>query len=128
MPQLRASVQYGDWEGTAAADNGDTQNITELLRERGHIDENEFVAAIEFSIWENHSKTVIDNVSITAFIAKTPEGENWGAGFARDRSTLKLRQVEIKMTIPEFFGHFKRFAIMLTASNLNLTDRTYEVG
>lgn len=43
---LKASVQYGDWEGTAAADNAGNRSIQEFLRERGILGDGAYVVGI----------------------------------------------------------------------------------
>ncbi|WNJ89582.1 hypothetical protein [Bosea sp. 685] len=39
----------------------------------------------------------------------------------------KLRKVEVKLTLDQFFGFYKRFAITLTRSGLELRDREVEI-
>jgi len=41
-----ASVQYGDWDGGCAADDGDLTSIRRLLEDRGLIKDGEFIVGI----------------------------------------------------------------------------------
>jgi hypothetical protein len=127
MSTLRAHVHYEDWEGTAAADVADKRNLRSLLEKNGAFDpETEFLAAIELSIWENQAATV-EQAHIRALIAQKPPGENWGPQFKEERDSIPLRSVPIEMSIAEFLGLFKRFAVTLTTGGLGLTGRPYEV-
>ena len=126
MPSLRAHVRYGDWEGTAAADNADLRSLRWYLEERGAFDpKTEFIAAIEFSIPKNRDRTV-EQAHISGLIGKLPPGDTWVTEI-KARESLSLRSVPIEMSIPEFLGYFKRFQITLTPGILGLTDREYEV-
>jgi len=54
MQIFKASVQYGDWKGTAAADNADPRGIHELLREKGLISKTDFLIGVHVYIGEIH--------------------------------------------------------------------------
>ena len=43
MSSFKASVQYNDWEGTAAADDADVVSLTRYLATNGLINENEYL-------------------------------------------------------------------------------------
>ena len=72
MDTFKARVQYGDWEGTAAADASDQLDIHEYLREKGELKNTEFLLAANLWAGENHHGK-IENVFIQAYIY---EGEN----------------------------------------------------
>jgi hypothetical protein len=114
MWKLRAGVQYGDWEGTVAADVSDHHRMSNLLKEKGTFDsDTEFLAAIEFDIPENN-KTVVDRAYIHALIGPRPEGADWGTQMKEEQHPLRLRRVEVDLSISEFLGLFKRFSLTLT--------------
>jgi hypothetical protein len=108
-----ASVQYNDFTGTVAADNGDNTSAVQWLTDRSLIEEGEIVVGLKYSFWENHGKEIKDTVSLSIFLSS--EG-NLGA--LREKvdsgSALKVRRIETSMTLPEFSILFKRLEISLS--------------
>src|ERR1700682_6338676 len=51
-----ASVQYGNWHGTAAADDADALGIREFLRKKKRISDREFVVGVSLYVHENLTK------------------------------------------------------------------------
>jgi hypothetical protein len=127
MDDFKAHVQYGDWEGTAAADASDQLDIHKYLHDKGLLQDNEFLLAVNLWAGEtNHNK--VDYVSVRAFIY---EGEN---SFDKlelilDQLTgpIPVRSISLSLTLEEFVGMFKRFDVLLTWHGLNLTVRKYDV-
>jgi hypothetical protein len=126
MGDFRAHVQYGDWEGTAAADASDQLEIHKYLRDKGLLQDNEFLLAVNIFVGENHHNEV-GSVYVAAFIY---EGQD---SFDKlkpilDKSTgpIPVRSVRLTLTLQEFVGLFKRFDVFLTWHGLNLADRDYD--
>jgi hypothetical protein len=65
---FRASVQYGDWTGTAAADNADQRDLSDFLATKKIFDrDKEFLIAASLWIGENHGGK-IQSPCVTAII------------------------------------------------------------
>jgi hypothetical protein len=70
MESFKASVQYGDWEGTAAADNADFGNsIREYLDKKQLIKPGEFLIATSLWVGENHNRK-LGTILVRAFLLK----------------------------------------------------------
>lgn len=125
METLKASVQYGDWEGTAAADDLDKGDLKDWLATRGLMDpDSEMVIGVDFFCGENHPGH-IERPSIHAIVAQVRGNENLAARLRTTPDPLPLRRVQIELTIEAFVGLFKRFSVVLTSPGLGVTGRTY---
>jgi hypothetical protein len=123
MDIFRASVQYGDWRGTAAADNADFMAFYRLLQEKRLITETDFLVGIHVWIGENHGGQV-QPPYITAYLLEGIDNyENAEAALRTMRDPLDLKRVRVKLTLNEFLGLFKRFSIALAPRGLDITGR-----
>jgi hypothetical protein len=121
---FKASTQYGDWEGTAKADD-QPKSLHTYLEEKGLIGKDEFLLAATIYIGE-HS---FDSPYIKAFVFE--KGSEYGSVKAQIESTkdpIPVRQVDVSLTAEEFFELFKRFDVMLTWHGLELEGRGYVVS
>lgn len=125
MSKLRASVQYGDWEGTAAADDADGRSLRKFLAEKGHVGELEFVVAAKVWIGENQGGKIQRPV-IEAIIADKKDFDTVKAYVDAARDPLAFKAVKVELTLEEFVGLFKRLAVTFTRTGLRLTDRKYK--
>lgn len=125
--KLRATVQYGDWKGTASADNSDSMhkaNAESYLKAEKKIQADELLVGVEVWVGENHGKHK-DPVSVTFLIASP---RNFEAVEKQAKSgALKVRKVRVQMKAIEFFGLFKRFSIALSNHGI-LHEREYTYG
>ena len=127
---FKASVQYGDWKGTAAADDSDQIKIRQALEQQGKIKANEYLVGIELWVGENHHNRIEkEKIQIHAYVY---EGTQSGNDLTKVISQLNgeplhVRREDLSLTLEEFVGLFKRFALMLTRSNLDLIDHEYEL-
>ena len=133
MASFKASVQYGDWHGTAAADDIDIGNVSveRYLRERGLMNEGEFLLAIELFVGETNRNDDLPEPFIRAFVFEDADKyedvkERLEELEARDEP-IPVREIRIEMSLAAFVGMFKRFAVTLTWQDLPLTDREYRV-
>lgn len=131
MPYFKASVQYGDWHGTAAADDIDVGNVSvsRYLEQKGLVKDNEFLIAVELFVGETHHNEQVAKPYIRAFLLEGADNyedvkkrleELESAG-----EPIPVREVNIDMPLEKFVGMFKRFEVMLTWQDLPLTDREY---
>jgi hypothetical protein len=124
MQRLKASVQYGDWEGTAAADNADHRSIHDLLREKGMIFEDEFPVGLEFYIGENHNGEVQEPY-LSVLLLDRPNYDTVAEEVKATTGPLTFRKVRVDLTLNEFLGLFKRFSVTLSLRGLDIAGREY---
>jgi len=120
MESFKASVQYGDWEGTSAADDAHT-DLREYLEGEKLINPNEFLIAASFFADEDYT-------SVRVFMFQGgPDFESVKDRLAAITGPIPVRAVNIKLTPKEFIGLFKRFDVLLTWKGLKLADREYSI-
>ncbi len=126
MRKFLASVRYGDWEGTSAADSTDKNNANNWLQENGYKRPDEFLIGITMFSGENHGKHE-DPVFVEFLLA--PSGDyDIKAMVDSGQGPVKVRRVKIDMPLIEFFGFFKRFSITLSFHGmLGECDYTYDL-
>lgn len=110
--KFKASVQYNDLQGSAAADNADFGDASKWLRENALINEDEHLVGIKVYIGENHGEHN-DPVFVEFLIDSTISNLNDISG--TEGSPIELRRVRKDMSISEFFAFFKRFEITLSS-------------
>jgi len=109
---FKASVQYGDWKGTAAADRADQNDAEHWLEKSGKKKADEFLVGIEIWAGENHGKHK-DPVSVTFLLASLPDHDTV-QGQIKTGKPLQVRRVREDMNLVEFFGLFKRFSVAIS--------------
>lgn len=125
MERFTASVQYGDWKGTAAADNADQNDLADLLRAKNLMQPDEFLVGVRVFIGENHGGKVKDPY-IEVLIATTNNFDTVKAFFDATPDPIPLRKVALQLTLVEFLGLFKRLEIAIGRDGLGLSGREYE--
>lgn len=124
MGKFRASVQYNDWKGSAAADGADQHDLTKHLKEKGLLNAGEFVVGVEAWIGENHGGPSKDP-HVTVFVASEDSHDTVKQSLDAAADPLDLRKIELEIGLADFFGLFKRFEIVVTRKGLDLEDREY---
>lgn len=120
METFKAGTQYGDWEGTAKADGHHGSDFSEYLRQKGLINEDEFLIAISFYSGEGGF------TSVRAFVLdKGDEYESVKLALSASDDAIKVREVTLELTTPEFLSLFKRFSVVLTWHGLGPEGREY---
>jgi hypothetical protein len=124
---FRAGVQYGDWTGTAAADNADKNDLSDLLAAKKVFDrKKEFLLGASLWIGENHGGKV-QPPHIAAII--TPLDNTYDDLLPKLKAVngpIPVRRIDVEISLDEFIGLFKRFAVVLTTHGLGLEGREYE--
>jgi hypothetical protein len=124
--RFRASVQYGDWEGTASADNADQRDLRNLLIEKKLMDgDREFLVGATLWIGENHGGEV-QAPFLHAILIEGTEYDRIEPRLKQRGDPIPTRNVDLELTLEEFLGLFKRVSVVLTARGLRLTDREYQ--
>lgn len=120
MEFFKASVQYGDWEGTASADNADFGKVRDYFDKQQLIKSTEFLLSI--SIYSGEK----DFQSIEAIIFEgANDFESVKTAIADKSRPIPVRRVKIELPMHEFLQLFKRFHVMLTWHGLELEGREY---
>jgi hypothetical protein len=117
---FHASVQYGDFKGTAAADRRDHDSISKYLESQGLMNEGEFLVGIEAYSSELMGKAQVTDVSVTALATKY-EGYDDVQAAVDSGNPLKVRKIRFDMPLVDFFSLFKRFQISI--SNHGMIDQ-----
>lgn len=124
MNTIKASVQYDDWEGTAAADESDGVKMRDLLEKSRVIKAGEFVVAIELFVGESH-KGKVEKPYIDVLLFKKADFDTAAAAIKSIPDPLPLRKVRVDLSLEEFIGLFKRFSVTLSRRGLDLVGRKY---
>jgi hypothetical protein len=131
MAYFKASTQYGDWRGTASADDIDPSSVSvrRYIREKNVGKPTEFLIAVEFFLGETHHSNDLPKPFIHAYfldgVAKYEEAQKKIEEYQARNEPIPVRQVDIDISLEEFFGMFKRFAVTLTWQDLPIADEEY---
>ena|SRR5260221_5952223 len=129
MGSFEASVQYGDWEGTAHADNADRDEIHECLREKGLMEPSDFLLGIDFYMTGEMrgDDRKLDAPMIRCFFLEQrgPTFESVQSAVGSIDGPIPVVARDVKLTLLDFFRLFKRFNVVLTARDLSLGGREY---
>ena len=125
---FQASTQYGDWKGTAAADEpGTDHKFDELFEATGKVKPDlEIMIGFEFYNTEG-------SFYLTGYFHRKPaeNASGWyptlNEEFARHVGPIRVKKVRVEITLEQFFEYFKRFNVVLVNDALDITGREYEV-
>lgn len=125
MSEFTVLVQYNDWKGASAADDADSISLSRYLKNEGLINEGEFLIAASLWVGENHGGK-LGVVGVRAFLyAKESTFEDVKSALNAEQGPIPVRVVEVELTLDEYVGLFKRFAVILTRKDLNIEGREY---
>jgi hypothetical protein len=123
--RFRASVQYNDFKGTAAADRADGNGGPEnWLKARGLMTADEFILGIDIWVGENRAGAHED--PITANFLIVPGAHDEAEKMVKTSGDIRARQVTVDVTIAEFLGLFKRFSVAFSPDGM-LTDKSVTI-
>jgi hypothetical protein len=125
MPFLKASVQYGDFEGTVSADDAMPKGIREYLKENGLIAENEFLVSVEFYFLEHPGGNRTEVHLVILLLQDIHNFEEAQHAIRAAGGPIKLKEKNIDLSINEFIGLFKRFSVVLSPRNLDIIGIEY---
>ena len=114
---FHASVQYNDLKGSAAADRHDQRDMSRYLEQQGLIQEGEWLVGIQMWSGEVHGEEQEKPVFVTALVTRGDGYDNVKAA-VNSGNPLSVRKIRLEMTLPQFFGLFKRFEICLSSDGL----------
>jgi hypothetical protein len=130
MLSFQANTQYGDWKGTASADEygGGANSFEELFEATGKVDrDNEILIGFEFYAGEGH-------FSLHGYYHPKSQSVDIGGwiptlnvDFETQQGPIQVKQVSVEITQEDFFTHFKRFNVVLVERSLDIIGREYEI-
>jgi len=121
MEDFKASTQYADWQGSVQADDADNRSLQSFLKAKGILDDNSYAVAVKF-----YTGITFDKPWIRVVVADGTGFDSVNAQISAP-GTLKFKEVDVDLTLSEFFELFKRFSIVVTSRDLGLADREYEI-
>ncbi|WP_020560026.1 hypothetical protein [Thiofilum flexile] len=122
MEIFKASVQYNDLKGSAAADYADMINSTKWLKKNGYIND-EFVVGVSMWVDENHG-THRDPVSVTFLVTELFDYDNIPEMLDALGEPIPVKEIRVDMSIADFLALFKRLEITLSIKGL-IEGKTY---
>lgn len=114
---FKASVQYGDLKGTAAADRADKATAEAWLEEEKLSQEGEFLLGIELVVGENHGAHK-DPVYVTFLMATVGDHDSVKKTVESHDGPVVVRKISVQMPLTQFIGFFKRFAVSISVSSM----------
>jgi len=118
MEFFRASIQYRDWEGTAAANNAAHKGLWEHLLNKNLVKENEFLVAVSF--FKSNTSFLVQ-----AFVFEGGKFEEVQERLSAVTDPIPVRKIEVSVETEEFLEFFQQFHVMLTRHGLELEGREY---
>ncbi|SMN17553.1 hypothetical protein CRYPA_464 [uncultured Candidatus Thioglobus sp.] len=122
MKTFKASVQYGDLKGSAAADRADMTDAAKWLKDNGHITD-EIVVGISMWAGENHGAHR-DPVSVKFLVSGLNGYEDIPEMLQASGEPIQVKEISVDMNIADFFVLFKRLEITLSNGGL-IEGKTY---
>ncbi|MDX3976700.1 hypothetical protein [Shinella sp.] len=122
--RFNAFTKYGDWEGDAAADNSHPLKFAERLRSEGKMTDDEMLIGLQIDMGEHFKGRPIE-FYVKAIIAPVKDFEGAKERMASSGLMENVRVVEETLNADDFLDHFKRLAVTLTLSGLDLLGKEY---
>jgi hypothetical protein len=129
MSSFKASTQYGDWHGSAAADDTQLNSLDDYLKRKNLIEPDEYLIATEIFVGENDDSGKLGSVAARAYLFKGHRDfESVQEALAKIEGPIPVREVDIPLTLGKFVALFKRFEVTLTWRGLKLENREYRAS
>lgn len=120
MTYFSAGVQYGDWRGDVAADDADIGGIRDYIRKEGLLKEDDRVVGVAFYSGGG------DFVDVAALVVRGENAADFDAAIQDPPRKLPMESVDLKLSIADFFKHFKRFNIAIAPKGIEVIGREYD--
>jgi hypothetical protein len=121
---FKASTQYNDLLGSAAADRADQDDAGSWLESQGLIKAGEFLVGVETYVSSALAAEGQEIVLSTSFILVQAANFDDAAADMRNAETIPARKVSHDFSPTEFFSLFKRFNVTLSSAG-ELEGRQY---
>jgi hypothetical protein len=119
MERLQAETQYGDWEGSAAADNAAVDDLGATLAARGLAPAGRFLVA--FDLWQSE---VDGSTKLTAHYALGNSYDEATKAMPQD-GPIDLVAVDVPLSLADFLACFKRLNVTMVRAGSNLHAREF---
>lgn len=107
---VKAGTQYGDWRGTASADQHDHVVLADFVREQGWMGAEDVIVAWEIYSGEISRMKSAGQLSVTVHFADASS-----VGDARKSGKkLTVKSISFDMGLVDFFEKFKRFSVAVS--------------
>lgn len=93
-----ASVQYGDWKGTSAADSADRNGLRDCLESNGHKKSDEFSLGVSIYVGENHGVHK-DPIYVSFLLASPGDHDSVKAMIDSSQGPVNVRKVSVQMKL-----------------------------
>ena len=117
MEIFKASVQYNDLKGSAAADRADITDASKWLANNSLINADEYVIGISMWVGENHGSHK-DPVSVKFLVSGLNGYTNIPEMLEASGEPIQVREIRVDMNVADFLALFKRLEITLSNSGL----------
>jgi hypothetical protein len=125
MTHFKASVQYGDFKGTAAADNADGEHdLNHFLKGKGLIQDDEFLVAASMWVGES-SGGKLGRSYVKAYLYDKADHDTVKAALEATEGPIQVRAVDVEVTPEQFISFFKRLEVFLTRPSLKIDGREF---
>ncbi|HKC65430.1 MAG TPA: hypothetical protein VKB86_17445 [Pyrinomonadaceae bacterium] len=119
---LKASVNYGDYEGTAAADRHDRRNLSDLAEKYGVDTDRYFVFGVNVHIGETRgdklAHTFVSILAVDMQEVKAGSVDYIQKYVDEHDGVLPYMRFDISASLEEVLLSFKRFNVVLTNSHI----------
>jgi hypothetical protein len=128
---LQASVQYGDYTGTASADRGDNFELHQLAQKHGIDTERYFVIGLHLNVGENRGNelgnTHVSILAVDTQVAKAASLDHIQA-YAKQNKKLPYLSFDINASVEDVLRSFKRFEVVLSKEfpGVEKYERTFD--
>lgn len=110
---FKASVQYGDYKGTTAADDHGDHTISDYMNAQGLKSGEERILGLKLWSGEVHGSVQNQPVGVTAYLIASESFEEVRDALASTDPVI-VKEVRFEVSLEQFFGLFKRFEIAIT--------------
>ena len=117
---LKASVQYGDYTGTAAADHHDQRYLDDLAKKHGVDTERYFVFGVNVYVGETRGDklghTFVSILAVDTHVVRAASVDFIQQYVDEHQGILPYVRFDIRASLEEVLLTFKRFNVVLTNS------------
>lgn len=115
---FKASTKYGDFKGTASADEADSSYLRDWIKNKGLSQQGEFLVGIECVIGENPPGKHEDPIYVSFLFVDMHDFESARDLINNSEGPIPVRKVSLSIPIGEFLGLFKRFEVSISPQGM----------
>jgi hypothetical protein len=119
---LKATVQYQDLEGTAAADDHDKKWLKNLAEKHGIDTEDHFIIGVKIRVGETRDdrlgRVYVELLAVDMNLTKAGDIDHIRKYSEKNNGVLPYKTFSIETTLEDVLLYFKRFELVLFRKNL----------